>query len=115
MKTQRFAVKWEMFLQEVNEEADRKEKGHSNGWKDKKAAMLRPALAIVAYRRLCVTLLSGYWSINCLIPWQVLQYVLTGHVCPRCGVTPGPPPLCPRSHTHTNYQIHPAMTAVPIR
>lgn len=66
----------------------------------KRAAMLRPGPATVAYRRLCVTLLSLYWGINRLIPWQVLQYVLTGHVWPRSGLAAGPLP--PLSHTHTN-------------
>lgn len=74
----------------------------------KKAAMLRPALAAVAYRRLCVILLSGYRGINWLIARQVLQCVLTGHVWPLSGFTPGPPPspLSPVTHTHTHYHTH---------
>lgn len=88
-----------MFLQEVNEEAERKEKGRNNGWKEsnEKAAMLRPALAGVAYRRLCVTLLGVYWGINRLIPWPVLQCVLAGHVWHSRHP---PSTLSPATHTH---------------
>lgn len=96
-----------MFLQEVNEEADRKEKGHRNGWTETEAAMLKPALAIVAYRRLCVTLLSVYCGISRLICRQVLQYALTGHVWPPSGLVPGPlPNLCLLPHTHTHSDGH---------
>lgn len=65
---------------------------------------MRPALATVAYRRLCVTLVSVYWGVNRLIPWQVLQYALTGHFWPPSGFTPGPrlPSVPCHTHTHTH-------------
>ena len=72
--------------------------------------MLRPDRATVAYRRLCVTLLSVYWGINRLIPWQVLRYALTGHVRPPSGFGPGPLsilcPLSPATYTHTHTHTH---------
>lgn len=99
-----------MFLQEVNEEANRKEKGHivMDEKEEKKAAVLRPAVDTVAYQRLCVTLLSVCRGVERLIPRQVLQYVLTGHVWPPSGFAPGPPFTRP-SVTHS------ALTAAPIR
>lgn len=77
---------------------------------EKKAAMLRPVLVTAAYRRLRVTLLGRHQGINQLIPWQVLQCILTGHVWPVSGFTPGTLP--PLSHTH--YHTH-TLAAAPIR
>lgn len=81
------------------------EKRRATVTQGKKAAVLRPAPATVAYRRLWITLLG---AIDQLIPWQVFQCtVLTGHLWPPSGFALGPP------HTHT--YTHPALTAAPIR
>lgn len=52
------------------------DKDYSNVLKE---TMLMSVLATNAYRRLCVTLLSIYSWVTWLIPWQVLQYALSGH------------------------------------
>lgn len=81
------------------------ETDYSNALKE---TMLMPVLATDAYRRLCVTLLSVYSWVTWLIPWQVLQYALSGHSGLPLALLQSPSiPLMP-CHTPTDSNTNQA-------